>query len=106
MLDGRAVSMKGIVMKRSRTGSIVIAAIAGLVGAASVAWAQLAGVITHISPRNVTVSGAVYALEKETRFEDMSRHEIAFSELRPGVQVELEFDAEGLLSLIRASVVR
>lgn len=98
--------MKGIVMKRSRTGSIVTAVVAGLVCAAPVAWAQLAGVITHLSPRNVTVSGAVYALEKETRFEDMSRQTIAFAELRPGVQVELEFDAEGLLTLIRASVVR
>lgn len=72
----------------------------------SPAAAQLAGVVTAISKRDVTVSGAVYPLEDGLRIEDMSGRAITLPELRPGVSVELEFDDTSRLSLIRAAVVR
>ena len=86
-------------------GSIT-ALVAGALLAGGVAWAQLAGVVTAVSKRTVTVSGAVYDLHDGTRLVDMTEHPITLPELRPGVNVELEFDEAGALALIRAAVVR
>ncbi len=81
-------------------------AVAGLVLLAGVASATLAGVVTAVSKHDITVSGAVYKLEDGVEFQDMAGQPITQPELRPGVAVELEFDEEGRLTLIRAAVVR
>jgi hypothetical protein len=105
MLDRRPVSMrKAMTMRRVLTACV--ASIAGGVLLAGVAAAALAGVVTAISKRDITVSGAVYPLEDGIVIEDMSGHPITLPELRPGVAVELEFDDQGRLSVIRAAVVR
>ena len=72
----------------------------------TLAWAGLAGVVTAVSKHDVTVSGAVYEIQKDTRIEDLSGQQITLPELRPGTAVELEFDEEGNLVTIRAAVVR
>ena len=84
----------------------VAALVAGIVLLSGVAQATLAGVVTAVTKRNITVSGAVYPLEAGVEVQDMTGHPITLPELRPGVAVELEFDDEGRLSLIRAAVVR
>jgi hypothetical protein len=82
------------------------ALVAGALLTGSVAWAGLAGVVTAVSKSSVTVSGAVYDIEDSTVIEDLTGHPITFPELKPGVNVELEFDEEGRLATIRAAVVR
>jgi hypothetical protein len=72
----------------------------------SVAEAAVPGVVTAVSKHDVTVSGAVYPVDAGVALEDMSRHPITWPEIRPGITVELEFDDEGRLVLIRANVVR
>jgi hypothetical protein len=84
----------------------ITAGVAGALLAASVAWAGLYGVVTAVSKSTVTVSGADYDIADSTALEDLTGHPIKRSELRPGVNVELEFDEEGRLALIRAAVVR
>jgi len=80
-------------------------ATAGVVLLAGVAAATLAGVVTAITKRDVTVAGAVYPLEG-VELQDMSGQPITLPEIRPGVAVELDFDDEGRLTTIRAAVVR
>lgn len=93
-------------MTQSKVYARIAALVAGAVLAGSVAWAGLYGVVTAVSKSTVTVSGAVYDLEDGTRLEDLTGHPITLPELRPGVNVELEFDEAGALALIRAAVVR
>ncbi len=93
-------------MRISRPLSKLAALVAGIVLLSGVAHATLAGVITEVTKRDITVSGAVYPLEEGIEVQDMTGHPISLPELRPGVAVELEFDDEGRLSLIRAAVVR
>lgn len=93
-------------MKTSRTRGAVAAIAAAVMLAATLAWAAIAGVVTAVTSRDVTVSGTAYRFEDDTSVQDMTGQEISRSELRPGVPVELEFDSEGLLVTIRASVVR
>ncbi len=85
--------------------AIGIAAVA-VVLAAGVAAATLAGVVTELGKGKITVSGASYELTDGLEVVDMANHPITLPEVRPGVSVELEFDDEGRLSLIRAAVVR
>jgi hypothetical protein len=82
------------------------ATVAGALLTGSVAWAGLYGVVTAVSKSTVTVSGAVYDIEDSTVLEDLTGHPITFPELKPGVNVELEFDEAGALAVIRAAVVR
>ena len=93
-------------MRISLSSTKLAALAAGIVLSANVACATLAGVITEVTKHDITVSGAVYRLEAGIEVQDMTGHPITFPELRPGVAVELEFDDEGRLSLIRAAVVR
>ncbi len=93
-------------MTMGRFISRCAAGVAGLALLAGVASAQVAGVVTAVSKRDITVSGAVYPLDDGVAFEDMAAHPISLPEIRPGVPVELEFDDEGHLTLIRAAVVR
>ena len=93
-------------MRILRPLSKLVALVAGIALLSSVAHATLAGVITEVTKRNITVSGAVYPLESGVEVQDMTGHPITLPELRPGVAVELEFDDEGRLSVIRAAVVR
>jgi hypothetical protein len=106
MLDRRTVSMTRTIMRISQPLTKLAALVAGIVLLSGVAQATLAGVVTAISKRDITVSGAVYPLEAGVEVQDMTGHPITRPELRPGVAVELEFDEEGRLSLIRAAVVR
>jgi uncharacterized protein DUF5666 len=106
MLDRRAVSMTRIPMTRSKIGGRLAAFVMAALLAGGVAWAGLVGVITDVSKRSITVSGAVYDIDQNTSIEDMSGQKITLPELRPGVSVELEFDDEGHLTTIRAAVVR
>ena len=91
---------------QSRMAARITALVAGTMLAASVACAGLYGVVTSVSKSTVTVSGAVYDIEDGTAIQDLTGHPITLPELRPGVNVELEFDGEGKLALIRAAVVR
>ena len=93
-------------MKTSRFGRSLAAIVAASVLTGGIAWAGLAGVVTAVSRRDVTVSGAVYPIEDGTSLEDMAGHPITLPELRPGTAVELDFDDEGHLVTIRAAVVR
>ena len=93
-------------MTHSKIVGRITALVVGAVLASSVAWAGLFGVITAVSKTTVTVSGAVYDIEQGTRVEDLTGHPITLPELRPGVNVELEFDEAGALALVRAAVVR
>jgi hypothetical protein len=83
-----------------------LAALVGLVLSIDVACATVAGVVTQVTKRDITVSGAVYKVGDGIEVQDMTGHPITWPELRPGVAVELEFDDEGNLALIRAAVVR
>ena len=93
-------------MTHSKIVGRITALLVGTVLASSVAWAGLVGVITAVSKNTLTVSGAVYDIAHGTRFEDLTGHPITLPELRPGVNVELEFDEAGALALVRAAVVR
>jgi hypothetical protein len=106
MLDRRTVSKLRIVMTRSKIIGSITALVAGALLMSSVARAQLVGVVTAVSKSTITVSGAVYDIAAGTRLVDVTEHPITLPELRPGVTVELEFDAEGELAVIRAAVVR
>ena len=92
-------------MKTSRIGRLA-AIVAGLVLVGSVAGAQVAGIVTAVTPRSVTVSGVAYELATTTTIEDLTHQPITLPELRPGTSVELEFDEDGNLAVIRAAVVR
>ncbi len=93
-------------MHRSRTRAAAAAVAAAVILVAGAAWAAAVGVVTAITPRAITVAKVAYALHQDTSFRDMTGHPIAASEVRPGVQVELEFDEEGRLTVVRAAVVR
>lgn len=93
-------------MERVGIKHIVAAMLAAMTLAATTAWAAVAGVVTTISPRAITVSDASYDLHDDTSFQDMTGRPISFGEVRPGIAVELEFDEEGRLVVVRASVVR
>ncbi|MEO6029510.1 MAG: DUF5666 domain-containing protein [Candidatus Binatia bacterium] len=96
-------------MTQSKTSTIVgrITTLAmAVLLASSVAWAGLVGVVTAVSKSSVTVSGATYDIGENTEIQDMAGHPITLPELRPGVNVELEFDEEGGLATIKAAVVR
>jgi hypothetical protein len=88
------------------TSKAFAATAAALLLAAGVAWGALAGVVTAISARDVTVSGAVYALDDDTVLEDFAHQPISRHEIRPGTMVELELDEAGRLLVLRAAVVR
>ena len=93
-------------MKTLRIGRTVVALVVaiGLVG--STAWAGVSGTATAMSPHEITVAGVVYRIEKTTSIETPSGERIAPGEIRPGTPVELELDEQGLLTTIRANVVR
>ena len=93
-------------MHRSNTRAAVVAIAAAAVLAAGITWAAMVGVVTAVTKRGITVGDAVYAVHEDTSFRDMTEHPIAFSEIRPGVTVELELDEEGRLTVVRANVVR
>lgn len=93
-------------MHRSKTRVAIAAIAAAAVLTAGVTWAGMVGVVTAVTKRDFTVGDAVYAVHEDTSFRDMTEHPIAFSEIRPGVTVELEFDEEGRLTVVRANVVR
>jgi len=92
-------------MKRSKIVGRLVTLCVGVALVGSVAWAQVGGVVTAVTPHEITVSGAVYKLDGVT-IEDFNGGRISLPELRPGTAVELEFDAEGRLAVIRATVVR
>jgi hypothetical protein len=93
-------------MHRSNTLAAVAAIASAAVLTAGITWAAMVGVVTAVTKRDITVGDAVYALHEDTSFRDMTEHPIAFSEIRPGVTVELELDEEGRLTVVRANVVR
>ena len=93
-------------MSRPKTRAAAAAIAAAVVLIAGVARAQMGGVVTAITTRNIIVSDTAYALSDDTSFQDMTGHPIAASEVRRGVVIELEFDGEGRLTVVRASVVR
>ena len=76
----------------------------GLLG--GVTWAAVSGTVTAVTAYEISVSGAVYKMDQGTSLEDLGGEHVAFSELRPGTPVELEFDEEGHLVTIRAILVR
>ena len=91
-------------MKNVRRG--MLAAVAALVLTAGIARATVVGVVDAISKRDVTVTGVVYGLDDDVELQDMSGQAIKLPEIRPGVHVELDFDEDGKLTVIRAAVVR
>lgn len=93
-------------MKTSKVQRGLVAIAAGVLFFAGVATAGLVGVVTAITKRDITVSGAVYPLDGGVRVEDLAGQPITLPELRPGISVELEFDEAGHLSVIHAAVVR
>jgi len=93
-------------MKISRIGSRLAAVVAGMMLVGSAAWANVAGIVTAVGPREITVSEVAYKIEDGTGIEDLASHKIFLSEIHPGTSVELEFDDEGHLVTIRAAVVR
>ena len=96
-------------MTQSKTSTIVgriTTLVVTAMLASSVAWAGLVGVVTAVSKTSVTVSGATYDIGENTELQDMAGQPITLPELRPGVNVELDFDEEGGLATIKAAVVR
>ncbi len=96
-------------MRQSKTRTIVgriTTLVVTAMLASNLAWAGLAGVVTAVSKSSVTVSGATYDIGEGTEIQDMAGQPITLPELRPGVNVELEFDEEGGLATIKAAVVR
>ena len=75
-------------------------------GGGGVATAGVVGVVTEVTKQTLIVSGARYEIEEGTSLVDQNERPIALPELRPGVPVELEFDEEGNLGVVRATVVR
>lgn len=88
------------------TSRMVAAALVAAALSASVAWAGLAGNVTAVSERDITLGNAVYAIEKGTSIEDLGGRPVALHEIRPGTPVELEFDEQGRVAVIRATLVR
>lgn len=93
-------------MRKLDVRNLIVGAVAGGLLLGSVASAAVVGVVTAVSKRDVTVSGAVYPVDEDVALEDMTGQGITWPELRPGVPVELDFDEEGRLVTIRANVVR
>lgn len=93
-------------MTISKPFRTLAAALAATLLLSGIANAALAGVVTAVTKRDITVSGATYALEDGIEVQDMTGRPISLPEVRPGVSVELEFDDAGRLTLIRAAVVR
>lgn len=83
-----------------------MALLIGIALGSTSACAGVSGIVNKVAPDQITVSGASYKLEEGTAVEDMSGHPISWPELRPGTVVELEFDEEGRLAVVRAAVVR
>ena len=92
-------------MRPTRIGATV-ALLIGIALAPMPACAGLAGVVTAVGHGLITVSGADYRLEDATEVVDPAGNPVTLPELRPGTPVELEFDEEGRLAVVRASVVR
>ena len=93
-------------MKTSRIGSRLAALVAGMVLVGSTALAGVSGTATAMSPHAITVAGVVYRIERTTSIETLAGEQIAPGEIRLGTPVELDFDEEGLLTTIHATVVR
>jgi hypothetical protein len=106
MLDRRTVSMTRMLMTISKPFRALAATIAAALLLSGIASAAVAGVVTAVTKRDITVSGATYALADGVEVEDMTGRPISLPEVRPGVSVELEFDDAGRLTVIRAAVVR
>ena len=83
-----------------------VALLIGIALAPMPACANIAGVVTAVGHGLITVSGADYRLEDATEVVDPAGNPVTLPELRPGTPVELEFDEEGRLAVVRASVVR
>ncbi len=92
-------------MRRTRIGATV-ALLIGIALAPTLAWAGVSGVVSAVGHGQITVSGADYRLEDATEVVDPAGNPVTLRELRPGTPVELEFDDEGRLAVVRASVVR
>jgi hypothetical protein len=103
MLQQRAVSVT--TMKKTRIGT-TLALLIGIALAPTLACAGVSGTVSAVVGDRITVSGAVYTLEEDTSFEDVAGNPISLPEIRPGTPVDLEFDEEGRLAVIRATVVR
>ena len=95
-------------MRQSQIVGSIVTLVVTAVFATSIAWAGLVGVVTAVSKakRSITVSGASYDVDENTDVVDLSGQPITWPELRPGVNVELDFDDTGRLATIRAAVVR
>jgi hypothetical protein len=106
MFDRRSLPMTRTVMHASRSSKILagVALLAALGG--GVAAAGVSGTVTEITKNDVTVNGAVYGIAAGTSLEDQNGRPIALPEIRPGTPVDLEFDDDGDLGVIRATVVR
>ncbi len=89
------------ILRTVTAAAVLMAALAG-----SAAWAGLVGAVTAITPREITLGTAAYPIDDGTRIEDTGGRTIGLHEIRPGTAVELEFDEEGRLAIIRATVVR
>jgi hypothetical protein len=92
-------------MRRTRIGA-TLALLIGIALGSTAACAAVSGIVNKVARDQITVSGAAYKLEEGTTVEDMNGHPISWPELRPGTVVELEFDEEGRLAVVRAAVVR
>ena len=92
-------------IKRTRFGA-TLALLIGIALAPTLACAGVSGVVTAVGRGAITVSGADYRLEEATEVVDAAGNPISLPELRPGTPVELDFDDEGRLAVIRANVVR
>ena len=91
---------------RPTTIGATLALLIGIALAPTLACAGVSGVVTALAHGKITVSGADYPLEDATEVVDLAGNPISLPEVRPGTVVELEFDDEGKLALVRASVVR
>jgi len=92
-------------MTRTRIGA-TLALLIGIALAPTLACAGLSGVVTAVGHGLISVSGADYRLEDATEVVDAAGNPIWLPEIRPGTVVDLEFDEEGRLAVVRASVVR
>jgi len=92
-------------MRRTTIGATV-ALLIGIALAPTLAMAGVNGVVSAVGHGRITVSGAEYPLEDATELVDRTGNPVTLPELRPGTPVELEFDEEGRLAVVRATVVR
>jgi len=92
----------------TRMGRVFAGAVLGTLLAAGTAFASatIDGYVVSISPSQIAIAAGAYDITKETSIEDLGGNHPALHEIRAGTPVSLDFDDEGHLVTIRATLAR